>query len=468
MEFKNQIDIDRIRKTITDLRNEFNKILIFNNKTIYSFITNDFLPRLEEIHASKFFVDNDNEIENINVIISSFRNSTFERSLNDKEKKLLISLKSCVNNILRKLEEEAILILTPIAKQVSKCPVKAKVTYVKILLLTDKSNNRPVLKKSLRNSKNPLSVYDVAVYQVYTSFNEKPHFYEWQFASTEGQVDNVLQLYPFDAYTFNANPINNPGDWWHNVKNPLSDEIIFIVHFYNSFQKEFENTFTVAEDSTEELRLTIDFSAIITQPEKENNVFLEFPQAYMKKREDLSNRVPVSLDYKSSRIFSAVIKDVSRRDSLLMEWKINWDNLAAWQGSYDTSYNSDKPLNSNIPTLPGNTYQEYLIQIDNLREELTSVIHLQTSLLEYSERLSKYVDKLTNETQSKDLIGGSSVNSLVKLQINLSSNLDEYKSKEDLGNPSTEEKKKILITLTKIMEELEKISQTIKKKYRLS
>jgi hypothetical protein len=109
-----------------------------------------------------------------------------------------------------------------------------------------------------------------------------------------------------------------------------------------------------------------------------------------------------------------------------------------------------------------------LIQIDNLREELTRVIHLQTSLLEYSERLSKYVDKLTNETQSKDLIGSISVNSLVKLQINLSSNLDEYKSKEYLGNPSTEEYKKTLITLKKIMEELEKISQTIKKKYRLS
>ena len=104
MESKNQIDIDRIRKTITDLRNEFNKILIFNNKTIYSFITNDFLPRLEEIHASKFFVDNDNEIENINVIISSLRNSTLERSLNNKKTFLMI-LKSSVNNILGKLED---------------------------------------------------------------------------------------------------------------------------------------------------------------------------------------------------------------------------------------------------------------------------------------------------------------------------------------------------------------------------
>ena len=47
--------MNRIRKTITDLRNEFNGILIFDNKTIYSFIIDDFLPRLEEIHASKFF-----------------------------------------------------------------------------------------------------------------------------------------------------------------------------------------------------------------------------------------------------------------------------------------------------------------------------------------------------------------------------------------------------------------------------
>lgn len=338
--------------------------------------------------------------------------------------------------------------------------VKIKVTYIRFLLLADKENEIPVIRKSLRGSKMPTPIYDAAAYQIFTSFNNKPESYEWQFSSTEGQVDDVLQLYPFDSFTFNANPVNNPGDWWHSIDNPATNEVLFHVHLYNSFQKGLENAFTVAEQRTQELRLTADFSAIITKPGKEHSLFIDQPKAFFKKRKELSKEVLI--DYKTERIFSAVIKDVSHRDSLFLEWKINWDNLAIWQGSY-SDHVDGRVEYRNPPTLPGNIYDWYRSQIQNLKKEYDQLSSEGGSVEEFSrKKLLPFVVKLSQERQSIDLIGRKNADSLTMLRINLSTVIDEYRKADELGSTSRHDYyREILLISGKIILKLDEISNTV-------
>src|SRR5215210_77262 len=88
-------------------------------------------------------------------------------------------------------------------------PIISKVAYAKILFLRDreKFKDQPVFTRLLRGSNIKEGVYDSAIYYFFTLFGkDKPNRYEWKFSSSEGKVDNVLQLFPFDASKFNADP----------------------------------------------------------------------------------------------------------------------------------------------------------------------------------------------------------------------------------------------------------------------
>ena len=99
----------------------------------------------------------------------------------------------------------------------SKPLVKTKNIYTKFLLLTDKDSSRPPYERTLRGSSKPVAIYDVAYYQVHCIFNKKVSDYEWRFQSSIGQIDNVVQLYPFGGLATDAYPVMTPGAWLHRL-----------------------------------------------------------------------------------------------------------------------------------------------------------------------------------------------------------------------------------------------------------
>lgn len=178
----------------------------------------------------------------------------------------------------------------------------------------------------------------------------------------------------------------------------------------------------------------------------------------------MSNKIPVPIDYKSDRIFSTVIKNVSRGDSLLLEWKINWANLAAWQGCYDSSGDGNK-LKNIIPTIQGDVYDEYRMQINNLREEFEQVITTGRPIfLNFSQKLLNYIMKLTKERQSRDVIGDVSAASLARRAINLASTVSNYQEADELGTDTDDFYKKTLFIMKKIIEEFDDIAKKIETK----
>lgn len=171
-----------------------------------------------------------------------------------------------------------------------------------------------------------MAIYDVAHYQVHCIFNKKVSGYEWKFQSSVGQIDNVVQLHPFGGLGTDAYPVNTPGAWLHRIASNTS-EALFVVPHYNSFQRNHENVFGIVEELIGELRLTVDFSSVMTKPGQEDLLFLEPPKAYFVKTKDLFGESEsikeIQTDYvsKSQRVFSAFVLNIDKDSTLKFEWK---------------------------------------------------------------------------------------------------------------------------------------------------
>jgi hypothetical protein len=215
----------------------------------------------------------------------------------------------------------------------SKPLVKSKDIYTKFLLLTDKDSGRPPYERTLRGSSKPIAIYDVVHYQVHCIFNKKVSDYEWKFGSSVGQIDNVVQLYPFYGLTTDAYPVSTPGTWLHRLTSNTS-EALFVVPHYNSFQRNHENVFGIVEELIGELRLTVDFSSINTKPGQEDSLFTKLPKAFIVKAQDPEGEpeyireIPTDYVSKSQRVFSAFVSNIDNDRSLKFEWEINWKSLA--------------------------------------------------------------------------------------------------------------------------------------------
>jgi hypothetical protein len=206
--------------------------------------------------------------------------------------------------------------------------IKRKIIYVKFLRLADKSKGIPAFKKQVRGDAESIAIYDVADYHVYTFFSRRPSSFEWRFQSTEGQIDDVLQLHPFAGLTPNADlyPVPTSSTWIHSIENLATDEVFLIIPHYNSFQKGHEDVFAIIEEQIGELHMAVDFSAVTTEIEKEPYLFTDTPKAYLIGRQ--GRYEPVNVKTESNRIFSANVKDIKKGESLKFQWKINWNALA--------------------------------------------------------------------------------------------------------------------------------------------
>lgn len=216
----------------------------------------------------------------------------------------------------------------------SGAPIKSKVAYAKILFLRDreKFKDQPVFTTNLRGSDSQEGVYDHAIYYFFTLFgNNKPNHYVWQFSSAEGWIDNVLQLYPFDPSKFYADPSMqyNPRIY-DKLVIPKTDGVVVVAHYFNGFQRDRGEWAGIrAEKDVEELRLVVDFSSVITAPDK--SLFKEEPTAYLSDRAQRIEKMVTPLEYNTGKIFVASQKDVAEGSVLKFKWKINWDDLATWQ-----------------------------------------------------------------------------------------------------------------------------------------
>jgi hypothetical protein len=201
--------------------------------------------------------------------------------------------------------------------------VKSKETYVKLQFLTPKKNKIPAFEGRIRGSRVP--VYDCGVYHISTYFNSKPQTYTWHFYCKEGQVDNVMQLSPFKKNVENVYEDDSINHWTCMVREPTANTVVFVVNHYNSFQHgnkgEYEYAATKAEQDTEELKLAVDFSSILTNHDQQNSLFSSPPKAFKNFTEPLpKDNTEVSND---GRIFSAVIHNARENEKLRISWNID-------------------------------------------------------------------------------------------------------------------------------------------------
>jgi hypothetical protein len=295
------------------------------------------------------------------------------------------------------------------AAEADTAPIKSKVVFVKILFLRDKEKfkDQPVFTRRLRGSARLESVYDSALFYIFTLFGAKrPNRYEWKFTSTDGTVDDVLQLYPFDASKFHADRSkDNLNKYYDGIIIPKTDSALVIAHHYNAFQREKgEWALARAEKDISELRLVVDFSSVITASNED--LFIEQPDAYFIDPIEKTTKF-VDLEYNTGKIFSVSKKNVSEGCTLELRWKMNWDSLATWQGfrenkritpeisnvvpniSYNKTYNiRDSQIQQNSP---------YSIQTqtisDNKLQELEQII----------EELKGIAERLQIPQQQKDV-----------------------------------------------------------------
>ena len=216
-------------------------------------------------------------------------------------------------------------------------PIKSKSAYLKILFLKDmeKYKDQPVFYRPIRGSDQQVPVYDFAVFYFFTMYGyNKPQRYTWKFTSTDGKIDDVFQLYPFDTMKFDADPsIKNNLRQWEKIIIPRTDGVVVIAHYYNAFQRDRgEWAGTRAEKDISELRLVVDFSSVITTPGKESLLFRDKPAGFLVDSiEQISKGL--RLDYDTGRIFSVSANNVPEGAVLQLNWKLNWENLALWQAS---------------------------------------------------------------------------------------------------------------------------------------
>jgi hypothetical protein len=218
-----------------------------------------------------------------------------------------------------------------------KAPIKSKSAYLKILFLKDreKYEGKPVYYRPIRGSNRLEAIYDSAVFYFFTLYGlDKPDYYKWEFTSSEGTIDDVFQLYPFDASKYDADPSRKDNlRVWDRIIIPKTDGVVVVAHHYNAFQREKgEWAGARAERNISELRLVIDFSSVITIPDKDAFLFKRKPIASLTNPIEKTTKDLV-LEYDSGRIFSVVAHDVKEGSVLKYTWQLNWDNLGLWQGS---------------------------------------------------------------------------------------------------------------------------------------
>lgn len=186
-------------------------------------------------------------------------------------------------------------------------PIKSKSAYLKLLFLKDKENyeGKPVYYRPIRGSDEPEPVYDSAIFYFFTMYGiNKPQRYTWQFTSKDGKIDDVFQLYPFDAKKFDADPSKESNlKVWDRIIIPKTDGVVVIAHYYNAFQRE-EGEWAGARagKDTSELRLVVDFSSIITIPGKDNLLFKKRPCASLEDPIEQMSKA-LRLEYDTGRIF---------------------------------------------------------------------------------------------------------------------------------------------------------------------
>jgi hypothetical protein len=217
-------------------------------------------------------------------------------------------------------------------------PIKSKIAYAKILYLSDKTRNKPLLKKQIRGSTDEESIYDSAIYYVWTKLNKiSTEKYNLKFTSTKGKVDDILQLHPFDPNSKFHDP-DPSAKYMHQIwEVPIdptdltSENVVVVAHYYNGFQKDGGEWAGVRTDqNTEELRLTVDFVSLLTKQGKENDLFEQKPTAYLVNEKNIENQV--DLDFEDKRKFSVKQNSVKKGQVLKLVWKIKWDNIAELKG----------------------------------------------------------------------------------------------------------------------------------------
>lgn len=228
----------------------------------------------------------------------------------------------------------------------SQNPVEVKSAYVKMLFLVNGTlgeDNKsyvgtPVMMRSIRNSPTPVPVFDTALYYTFTKFNTayRPRHFEWVFTSQDGKIDDAMQIFPFDPI------INASGDGTERdeklqkkkIDPKKTDNVVTVAHWYNAFREGAEWAGARADDDTSEIRLTVDFTSVITALGKENLLFKDKPRGFIVDGLDKSKTPVAAAEYSNGRVFSVSGRDLSKDDVLRLEWKLHWENLGEWMGMY--------------------------------------------------------------------------------------------------------------------------------------
>ena len=231
--------------------------------------------------------------------------------------------------------------------------IKIKTLYVKLSFIIDRENpeSKPVFKRVLHrledDKKEEFDVFDSSTYHAFTQYNDniaKDEVVKWEFTSKRGQVD-ALQLYPFDADTYKADPAKRAALGRADGKLLLGDASSLLVtgYFYNGFQRiDGEWAGVRANENADFLRLTVDFSSVLTK--KNQKLFLQEPIATwnqeVKKQKDV-----IPMDLNQGRIYSAFVENPLEGDTIIFNYKMNWDSLF-------TSFEAHAGDSTEIPLVP--------------------------------------------------------------------------------------------------------------------
>lgn len=223
-------------------------------------------------------------------------------------------------------------------------PVAVKLLYIKLLFLTDMSKyeKNPVFTRQVRRSGEEFPIYDASIFYQFTHFGEnKPRDHEWEFTSSRGQVD-ALQVLPFDPTISDPDPAKRTiHQSAKGYLRPTPDTLLVVCHNYNGFQKgDGEWAGVRAANDTKVLRLVVDFSSVMTGEDKK--LFVEPPRAYwthelQKDPNDPERNLetPVDFEYCHGGVFSVSQRDVLKKDTLTIRYRMAWDNLVYWQAYHN-------------------------------------------------------------------------------------------------------------------------------------
>lgn len=212
-------------------------------------------------------------------------------------------------------------VLHPPVRQASAIrAIQTKILYVKVLHLRQKGRDKPAYSARAQSNKNPIDVYDEALYYSLHIFPEKQTSWEWSIV-TSGDAAVTQITHPWQDVPEYLDPYL--ADMRSPHLNPKSSgssaTYLTVTTMYNGLQKGQEQIYAKIETDAEYVRLVVDFASL-ADPKP---VFKIRPVGTVESvRPPSARQVEVHEPY--PLVFTASSRDMRPGHILKIKWSVVW------------------------------------------------------------------------------------------------------------------------------------------------